>query len=169
MRSVALLLVILLTLLCVGLHERSTWRAQRLLDGEELARQRIEAIHRLAGNELREGGQPRLATLLAAPELSALVMLELTVAPDLAFARDQVYIYGMARSVRQGYVLRAWPVEFGITGDLQFHLDGQGHYFEGQNNKGRSGVTVDFPPPFPAPKVGSVRDGWWPREPARND
>jgi hypothetical protein len=173
MRRVGYLLVIALTLLCVALHQRSRWRSQQLLAGEALATQRLEQIHRLASNALREDTRPQLPELLLEPQLSALVLLDTLARPGLAFAWDEVYVYGMAQtSVRYadtgklgpGYVLRAWPRHFGTTGDLQLHIDSNGTYFHGQNNKGRSGVLIDFPPPFPDPDVGSRHAGWWPQK-----
>ena len=171
MRQVGYILVVLLILLWAALHQRSTWRAQRLLDGEVLARQRIETLHKLAKIEVRAGHPAELAELLKAPELGGLTMLDELSRTGLAFAHDEVYVYGMAQTTtalsvgkgpRNGFMIRAWPIDFGITGDLQYHIDSQGNYFHGQNNKGRSGVTIDFPPPFPAPDLRSRRSGWWP-------
>lgn len=171
MRQVGYILVVLLILLWGALHQRSSWRAQRLLDGEELGRQRIEILHKLAKIEVRAGHPAELAELLQAPELSGVTMLHELSKAGMAFAHDEVYVYGLAQTTqplstgngpRDGFILRAWPINFGVTGDLQFHLDSKGGCFHGQNNKGRSGVTVDFPPPFPAPDLRSRRSGWWP-------
>ncbi|MFT7464999.1 MAG: hypothetical protein ACI9EF_003359 [Pseudohongiellaceae bacterium] len=173
MRIVGYLLAILLTLLCLALHQRSTWRAGHLIAGEHLAQERLAKIHSLAKGQLRIGEQAQLATLLSASELADVAFLESLSKPGVEFAADSVYVYGLAQTTapfesgkgpRHGFILRAWPVEFGVTGDLQFHADSRGNSFQGQNNKGRSGVTVDFPPPFPATDLGSRGAGWW-REP----
>ncbi len=171
MRKLGYVLVVFLVLLCFALHQRSSWRAQRLLDGEALALQRSELIHELAKARVRGGEPADLAQLIKAPELSSLTLLHELSTTGMAFAHDEVYVYGLAQTTqplslghgpRYGFILRAWPIDFGVTGDLQFHLDSKGGCFHGQNNKGRSGVTADFPPPFPAPDLRSRRSGWWP-------
>jgi len=170
MRQLGYVLLISLVLLCFALEQRSSWRAQRLLHGEELAAQRIEQLHKLAKAVVRSGQPAELAELIAAPELSSLTMLEELSKTGMAFAHDEVYVYGMAQTTqalgagsgpRYGFILRAWPIDFGVTGDLEFHIDSKGNAFHGQNTKGRSGVTIDFPPAFPAADVGSRRSGWW--------
>jgi len=173
MRRVGYLLVIALTLLCVALHQRTNWRASQLLAGEALATRRFELLHRFASEALRSSTRPQMSDLALEPELSELVLLSDLDRPNMSFARDDVYVYGLAHTLvrsldsgdsNPGYVLRAWPWKFGTTGDLQMHIDSAGVYFHGQNAKGRSGVLVDFPPPFPDPEVGSERAGWWPRK-----
>jgi hypothetical protein len=63
---------------------------------------------------------------------------------------------------RSGWVLRAWPREFGVTGDLEFHIDDLGDVWHGQNEVGRSGTIEGFPPKFPDKEIGRPRQAvWW--------
>ena len=90
---------------------------------------------------------------------------------QITYARDDVYMYGAATNTRRdpatdvlihGYILRAWPLQFGRTGDAEFQLSESGVLWEGQNRLGRSATDYGFPPTFPAPELGQPGAAWWP-------
>ncbi len=142
-------------------------QARRLIEGEALGRamcRRIEAVAR-----------PIVAGGRALPGFGALVehFPELVPMPGErgaapTYATDAVYIYGLSTRVLRGedgqarhdYILRAWPLDFGVTGDLEFLIQ-DGVFWEGRNRLGRSGTEIAFPPPFPATEVNDPRPPWW--------
>ncbi|MCB9899157.1 MAG: hypothetical protein H6825_14225 [Planctomycetes bacterium] len=169
-RASGLVVLAVLLLAIVAFRTSSSQRADRMLVNEDRARHVVAALHRAARAELDAGRtQPALAALLpAAPGLQPL--------PDRGdgrseYARDDVYVYGFARvpvkrddgSEAPGYVLRAWPLRFGRTGDTEWHLDQDGVLWEGQNELGRSGFERAFPPPFPEPELAEESALWWRR------
>ena len=170
-RSLGVLLLVLLLLGSVGLRLLESRRADALLDGEAHARASIGALARASLAISQQGrSHPGLrgALLDAAPGLEALPDLG---TEELSYARDGVYMYGLAtRSHRdsptgpllQGWVLRAWPLRFGVTGDAEYHMSEDGRLWEGSNHLGRSGTAAAFPPPFPDPGIGQPRAAWWP-------
>ncbi len=146
-------------------------RADAILVGEAQARATISALSVACQAALaRIGRLPELreAASSAGTRVSGL--------PDLgsegvAFASDDLYVYGLAsrphrdetgREMVAGFVLRAWPLRFGATGDLEYQIGDDGQLWEGQNRAGRSGTTYAFPPPFPEPGLGLVGTAWWP-------
>ena len=160
-------MILLMALLATGLalRHRSSQRAERLFAGEAQAQQRIDAL--AAGLARVEAGVLPSQWLARDAELQLL--------PDAgdetaAYARDSSYVYGLGLvSVvdretgrpRPGWVLRAWPLEYGVTGDLEFHLDDRGVLWHGQNPIGRSGLTEGFPPDFPEKTLGKRGQPWW--------
>lgn len=159
-----------LVLAIVAFRTGTSQRARRLLAGEESARHVVAELHRAARAELDAGRPlPPLAHLLGAVD----GLRELPEVGDerIEYARDARYTYGYARvftpgpdrASSPGYVLRAWPWMFGVTGDTEWHVSQDGLLHEGQNILGRSGVERAFPPPFPDPEVGSETSHWWPR------
>jgi len=165
------LLLVLLLLGVGGLRWLDGRRSQALLDGEARARQVLLALGAACeAEQARADGTPGLhgPVLAAAPGLRA--------RPDLggeaiSYAEDDVYVYGFATlshrdpvtdALVTGFVLRAWPRRFGITGDLEYQLGDDGVLWEGQNRLGRTGTEYGFPPPFPDPAIGQPRAPWWP-------
>src|SRR5262249_1478241 len=109
----------------------------------------------------------RGALLSAAPGLEPLPDLG---SAQISYARDGVYMYGLATNphrdtptgpLLQGWALRAWPLRFGVTGDLEYYLTEDGRLWEGQNRLGRSGTENAFPPPFQDPDIGTPKGPWW--------
>jgi hypothetical protein len=163
-------LVVLVLLLAAGVAERLRVEAQadRILAGEQRANDRVYSLYRASRSAVRRGPHPGLAELIA--EHPSLEML-----PDVSdavhdYAANDEYIYGLTRPQRldkdgaltHGFILRAWPRRFGITGDLEFYVDDIDGFWFGQNELGRSGLDEGFPPPFPQPNLGDG-DGsaWW--------
>jgi len=173
LRATGLVLTLMLVGLMVAFRATSDQRAERLLAGEARAHRQISALVRAARIELDAGApHPGLAAVLHAGE--GLRLLPELGGARVEFATDGAYLYGLAPtstvaddgSARHGYVLRAWPREYGVTGDVEFHVRADGNLWIGQNQTGRSGVERGFPPPFPEPDLDDP-DGpgarWWRR------
>jgi hypothetical protein len=162
-----LLLVILL-----GLSRLITSsRADALVEREARARAvmgdllaaSLEAVARDRPHPgLREPFLSRFPTLHARPELST---------ESISYADDGDYLYGLAAtrttgtesaSSSHGFVLRAWPQDFGDTGDLEFQASDDGQLWEGSNSSGRSGAGFGFPPDFPQRDMDRRDAGWEP-------
>ena len=85
----------------------------------------------------------------------------------ISYADDGEYLYGLAATrgaddaaPSEGFVLRAWPLRFGGTGDLEFQSSDDGVLWEGMNCSGRSGTDSGFPPPYPDPELSRPTAGW---------
>jgi hypothetical protein len=162
------LFVALLALL-VGMRlvasSRSTGLAEnegraRVLMGELAAASIAEVARGQPPPGLREPFLSRFPTLEARSELGS----EL-----ISYADDGAYLYGLAEvsgadetGGRPGFVLRAWPLRFGGSGDLEYQASDDGILWEGMNCSGRSGTERGFPPPFPDPELGRSTAGWIP-------
>ena len=148
-------------------------RADAILQGEARARVAISGLSAASARALA-GGSAHPG--LVAPFLAAVPGLRPR--PDLArgelsFAEDDAYLYGLQPLTRRdpasgqphpGWILRAWPVRFGRTGNREFQADDSGTVLEGQNRTGRSGTSYGFPPDFSTPATEGPRSGWWPVE-----
>ncbi len=164
--------VVLLALVAlgVGLRDRAERRTERLLGGEATAAARVaELAELLAGTALDElTPTERLAIL---PRQRGLLELEGAGDDRTAFAEDEAYCYGLGlvdvtdrRTGRRrlGWAVRAWPREFGVTGDLEYYVDERGVVWAGQNPTGRSGTDAAFPPPFPEREIEDADQAvWW--------
>lgn len=165
------ILLILMLALMFGMRVLERHRADQLLEGETVARRTIAALHEVSLDAVNQGQQHpglRGALLAQLPDLTPL--------PDLSsalitYAHDDVYMYGVATNsnrdpetseIAYGYILRAWPLRYGRTGDAEFQLSQSGVLWEGQNRLGRSGTDYGYPPPFPDPEVGQPGAAWWP-------
>jgi hypothetical protein len=111
---------------------------------------------------LREPFLSRFPTLQARPELGT---------ESISYADDGDYMYGLAATRTtgtdaagsiHGFVLRAWPQDFGDTGDLEFQASDDGQLWEGSNSTGRSGTGFGFPPDFPQRDMDRRDAGWKP-------
>ena len=88
------------------------------------------------------------------------------------YAQDEAYLYGLAVSAAgerepnspPGFVLRAWPLEFGVSGDYEYMVTDAGPAWEGANIIGRSGTARAFPPSYPREPEPKKRSPWWPIE-----
>lgn len=170
-RLSGLLIALLLALLAVALRVQEHHRAGRLIEGEDHAREVVASLTAASLDELATGSpHPGLFALLRhTPGLAPLP--DLGDPPRESYARDDVYVYGLLTTARradgdapmvQGFVLRAWPVEFGVTGDLEYFATETGELWEGQNLLGRSGTGRGFPPPFgERPFTGRSGGTWW--------
>lgn len=161
-----------LALLLILVAAASRWsahgQASEMLEREARALSTFASLGRASLAAIQQGPHPGLGALLAAhPGLS---MLDVTDDSGSEFAADNDYVFGLARSRNRdsnstwvdGFVLRAWPVRFGETGDGEFHLDETGRFYRGQNDLGRSGIQWGFPPPFPQPGLATgLRATWW--------
>ena len=170
-RRLGPLLLVLLLLLAAAVRVVESARADRLLQGEARARETLAGLHRACAALAQDGrAVPDLATraLATVPAVRRLpeVRRELVV-----YGADAAYVYGLAAQVRtdertgrpqQGWILRAWPLDFGRSGDREYQLGDDGTLWEGQNRLGRSGTSYAFPPEFPEPDVGQPRAPWWP-------
>jgi hypothetical protein len=169
-RKLGVLLLTALLLGSVGLRVMESRRADALLDGEARARATLAALLR-ASRPFTERGAPhpglRGEVLQAAPGLQPLTDLG---TEGISYAEDGAYMYALARhphreepagTLVEGWVLRAWPLRFGATGDAEYYLTEAGQLWEGQNRLGRSGTEQGFPPPFPDPDVGQPKAPWW--------
>ncbi len=170
-RHAGLIIIILLALVGVSLRWWTYERTDRLLAGEARALETFMALHE-ASQAIVDAGRPHpgLAALLdAGPDLE---LLETESSVGHSYARDDVYMYGLAtrdivnEDVRTyGYILRAWPREFGSTGDQEYHIQQDGRLWLGANERGRSGIERGFPPMFPDPLLGKRKVAWWLAEP----
>jgi hypothetical protein len=164
-RYTGLILVVLLVL--VGMAQRSSTvdQARQLLDAERQARATVSELYRRSvAYTAKSEPHPGLASIIEdMPELQ-LIAGESTI--DLAYARDDVYIYGLTTTssgtgrVIRGFILRAWPQEFGLTGDREFQIQQDGVLWMGLNRKGRSGTGFGFPPQFPDPEFAKPNPPW---------
>jgi hypothetical protein len=173
MRASGVLLLVLLLLLGAALRRQEAVRSEHLLAGEAAARSTLVELH-AACQDLVRDGRPRpdlaRAAFDAVPGLRPLPELG---SDGVAYAADDAYVYGLAGQSRRdertgrflpGWILRAWPVRFGGTGNREYQLTDDGTLWEGQNRLGRSGTDYGFPPDFPDPDVGQPRTPWWPVE-----
>jgi hypothetical protein len=164
--------VVFLGLLLLGtlLRCHTAIRADTLLANEARTRETLATLFGVSQAITRSGTRHpglRGEVLAAVPELQPLPELS---SEQISYAQDDLYIYGAATrtvteaqtsSTRQGFVLRAWPLSFGSTGDFEFQLSDDGALWQGQNLLGRSGTSVAFPPRFPEPTLGNPDEAWW--------
>jgi hypothetical protein len=169
-RRLGPLLLVVLLLAAAGVRVAQSARAGRLLAGEAQARATLAELHRACAALAQDG---RVVPDLPGRALAGVPGLRRL--PDasreaVVYARDEGYLYGLATQVRtdtetdrtrQGWILRAWPADFGTTGDREYQLADDGVLWEGQNRLGRSGTRHGFPPDFPEPEVGQPRAPWW--------
>ncbi len=172
-RRLGPLLLALLLLLAAALRWQQSARADRLLLGEARARAVLADLQQACTTQVADGrSHPDLArrALAAVPALRPLTDLG---AGPTAYAADGTYVFGVAPQSRRdersgrvqpGWILRAWPRAFGVTGDREYQLGDDGVLWEGQNRVGRSGTERGFPPTFPEPDAGMPRAPWWPVE-----
>jgi len=157
--------------LMFGLRIAERRSAEALLAGETVARRTIAALHAVSLDAVSKGqAHPGLRDGLLA-ELPDLTPLPDLSTDSISYAHDEVYIYGVATNslrdpetstISEGYILRAWPLRYGRTGDAEFQLSQSGVLWEGQNRLGRSGTDYDYPPAFPEAEVGKPGAAWWP-------
>ena len=172
-RASGVLLLLLLVLVAAALRGLEGSRSQRLSAGEVAALDTLADLDR-ACRDLARDGRPRpdlaQAALAAVP---ALHPLGAPAADGVAYAADEAYVFGIAGQTRRdersgrlvpGWIVRAWPLRFGVTGNREYQLADDGQLWEGQNRLGRSGTEYGFPPPFPDPEAGQPRTPWWPAE-----
>lgn len=164
-----LFVVLLASMFVVRAIERGF--SVQLQAGELVAQQTIAMIHKASLAALQQGrSHPGLLGDLIAglPSLKPLPDLGFN---EITYAHDNVYMYGIATNAHRdpisgelvhGYVLRAWPLRYGRSGDAEFQLSDSGLLWEGQNRLGRSGTDYGFPPAFPQPEIGQPGAAWWP-------
>jgi hypothetical protein len=160
------LFVALLALL-VGMRLVAGWRSTGLAENEVRAR---ALVGELSAASLEEVAHGRAPPTLREPFLSRFPALEARseLGTELiSYADDGAYLYGLAvisgsdeTGGQPGFVLRAWPLRFGGSGDLEFQASDDGVLWEGMNCSGRSGTESGFPPPFPDPDLGRSTAGW---------
>ena len=172
MRLLGLGLVVFLSLLAVGLRQTADTRAERLLEGERRSLAVLLGLQRAALDDFRAGERPDLVALARAAGLDQLSGVDVPEGdPRMVLQdRDSLYALGWIRRrpaeggpPEDGFVLRAWPRQHGVTGDLERHVDERNHLWEGQNTVGRSGLTRGYPPPFPEPDLEKTGGRWWRR------
>lgn len=159
----------LLLILAFLLHASGQAAADALADGETRGRETIHELYRRSQTALARGeAHPGLEALLepeAGDDLGLTVLTELG-SEQLAFARDEAYVYGLATTFqsgfrrRYGFAIRAWPLDFGRTGDREFTVTEAGYLLEGFNPKGRSGHAKDELPPLPTPGLDDPHAPW---------
>jgi hypothetical protein len=174
-RFTGMAVFILLVGLCVALRFRAENRAERLLANESLAGQQVVELG-LALEARMAAGQEGATLLDVLEQMPRLEPLDAPRTETANYARDAIYAYGLGLTQepdapsgarRAGWVLRAWPLEFGRTGDIEFHLDDRGTFWKGQNEVGRSGTERGFPPPYPQPGITQRGQPWWPADIAK--
>jgi hypothetical protein len=167
-RVVGLVVIVLLLVAGVAERLRVEANADRILAGEQRAYERFDSLYRASRSAVRRGPHPGLAELIA--EHPGLEMLADVCDAEHEYAADETYVYGLTRPPRldedgalaHGFILRAWPRRFGITGDLEYYVDDVDGFWFGQNELGRSGLDEGFPPPFPQPNLGEGNgSAWW--------
>jgi hypothetical protein len=166
-------LVVIALLGLFGARWMAVRQAEALVSGEGRARAAVASLAATGRAILAE--QRPLAGLHGelAAAVEGLEPLPGLGSAEISYARDPVYMYGFASRPHRdpltdamvpGFVLRAWPLRFGVTGDLEYHVDDAGPLWTGQNRTGRSGTTQGFPPPFPDPVIGTDGAPWWPAD-----
>jgi len=158
-------LFLLLLLLLGVVRAVAGAQANGLVEREAQARETVEALlaaslqavgagHAHPG--LRGDFLARFPSLQPRPELGN---------EAISYADDGEYLYALAAAstaTGQGFILRAWPLRFGHTGDVEFEGAEDGVLWEGMNCVGRSGTDVGFPPLFPDPDLDRATAGWTP-------
>ena len=169
-RASGFVLLAVLVLFIVAFRTSSSQRADRLVRGEQQAWATLASLHAAARTELQRGSpvaQLTLGALLAS--VPGPTILRDAGDGRAEYAADESYMYGFALvpirhddgSSTTGYVARAWPLVFGVTGDTEWYLTQSGQLWEGQNPLGRSGLQRAFPPPFPEPSLSDTTALWW--------
>ncbi len=170
LRLVGPFIILLIVLLVGGERYLSHAHSLRLRANENRAYLTCAAIHSASLSQWNANQPHPGFPQLRLPAPSTLVILQGTGNPEQTYAQDDLYLYGIStrqtRSENTGevlhdYILRAWPLEFGVTGDVEY-LFQDGRFWAGANTIGRSGTRVGFPPPFPAPDVDQLDSAWWP-------
>jgi len=163
-------LFLLLLLLAIALRWQEGTHAEKLLSGEARASATLAALHQACRSLVADGRpHPDLGrrALEAVPALRPLPELS---GGLVAYAADDVYVFGVVPQTQRaeaggrtqsGWILRAWPLRFGTTGDREYQIGDDGVLWEGQNRLGRSGTDHGFPPVFPEPEIGLPRAPWW--------
>ncbi len=164
------LLLILLLAGGFGLRHRSLQRTARIFEGEARAEARLQDLAGTFQREFQADVSPakRLASL---GRQVGLTPLQGTGDDSSAFAQDNFYVYGLGLTSvvdsktgrhRPSWALRAWPRQFGVTGDLEYHVNDRGVLWHGQNEVGRSGTDAGFPPSFSKREFeDSKQKSWW--------
>lgn len=176
MRILGLLIAVALIATTLALRHRLDGEARAILAAEDRARTKIGELHDLSMQVLARGeAHPGLAWLIGErPELGLVSVPaeDFDPPPECELAVDEAYVYALTDTVERdprtgersfGYVLRAWPLRYGETGDLEFHVTDDGRLYGGQNRVGRSGFARGFPPPFPEPALETLggESAWW--------
>jgi hypothetical protein len=166
------LLTLLLLSALAGTRLLGQSRAAAMVEHEDSARRMMGELIAASRETMTRGrAHPglRAAFLQRFPQLTERTGLA---SDAVSYADDGDYLFALAPSSatgdgadgtggsRQGFVLRAWPLDFGVTGDLEFHATDDGLVWEGQNSLGRSGTEVGFPPLFPEPELLAPGAGW---------
>ena len=169
MRLAGPFIVVVLLIVVAGLRLSAIQRSETLRANEFQALDVLMDAFRSCRAATRRR-QPNPGILSVAEAHSTLRALPEISSEAVEYARDEHYMYALGKTLLpnpqgdlvDGWVLRAWPVEFGVTGDAEYHVDQRGVFHMGQNQLGRSGTTVAFPPPFPQPQLDSGRyAAWW--------
>jgi len=167
-RRLGPLLVVALALAALGLRLSESARADTLLAGQARARDTLAALQ-AACLELTRSGRVRADLEHAAPAAVQGLRVLPESGPEVAYVTDEDYVYALTEETRresgsdhvvQGWLMRAWPANFGHTGTREYLLAEDGVLWEGQNRLGRSGTDQGFPPALPEPDLGLPRAGW---------
>jgi hypothetical protein len=166
-RTSGILLLAVVLLAMGGLRAYGHWQARQVLASEEAARETLAALAAASTEAVSRGPHPGLTETFLAGHPGLRPLPELTVA-QVSYATDGRYLYGLAARTlsddggpTHGFVLRAWPLEFGVSGDVEFHVTEDGRLWQSQNVIGRSGTRYGFPPRFPEPEIGQQGSPWW--------
>lgn len=169
MRLLATLLFVTMIAIAFGERLAGGARGDAINIGERAGLQRCRELHAAYLRHVEASGErrhPGLAPLAAdVPGLSPLPIDGS--AEGRSYAVGEHYMYGIyTREIRQpdgslvdDYVLRAWPLAFGRTGDVEYVLQ-DGQLWIGANRIGRSGAEFGFPPVFPEPDIGQPKVPW---------
>jgi hypothetical protein len=168
-RTSGLLLLVLLLLAIGAIRAHGHLRARSVLDQEDRARTTLVALLDASQAAVRSGPHPGLTEEFLAGFDGLRPRSELS-SGQLSYASDGAYLYALAprtvtdadeATVRDGFVLRAWPLKYGVTGDAEFHVTEDGRLWQSQNVIGRSGTGFGFPPRFPEPEISQPDSDWW--------
>jgi hypothetical protein len=169
-RSIGFVVFVCLLLLAALLRWHAGTRADGLIENEARTCRTLAALYD-ASAEATQAGAPhpglRAGFLSGVPDLTPIPGLG---TEQISYARDADYMYALATrttpdahtsATRQGFIMRAWPLEFGATGDVEFRLADDGILWQCQNLSGRSGTDVGFPPRFLDPGGADQEEPWW--------
>ncbi len=169
LRLLALLLFIALLVIAAASRIAGTALGDKINVGEVAALARCRELHAAYLKHVEETGStvhPGLGVL--AREFAGLSALQNeSDFPQRSYAVGEFYMYGVHTvqqrqlddTFRDDYILRAWPLSFGHTGDVEYVLQ-DGRLWIGANRIGRSGAEYGYPPPFPEQDIGEPKTPW---------
>jgi hypothetical protein len=158
-----------MVLLAIGIYlSMSLSGARSMLRHEESARQRLKTFYRLEREAVQAPSTGRyvLPSQLSPqpPDLQNLKAIPLKDNTNTELFSDGAYLYhfrlespprraedylaGKTGDKPRGFMILAWPVRFGATGEMAFYIDEQGRMARSTNRDATHDGFKDFPPDY---------------------